>query len=183
MNWVKWLYPGMKLKRWLFLFSLGVMVCALGLAMLFNYQVISVLEEAIFRLLYQATGRYSVTTLMLAGGAILLLGLLAMVFATRRLVQSMVQALIPDSREKLVERLFAMRKRDKGPAVVVVGGGTGLSVLLRGMKFLTSNCTAVVTTAGPVPTDLILLKMPLISSYSFQSVSSRAICLLCFFML
>ena len=147
MNWVKWLYPGMKLKRWLFLFSLGVMVCALGLAMLFNYQVISVLEEAIFRLLYQATGRYSVTTLMLAGGAILLLGLLAMVFATRRLVQSMVQALIPDSREKLVERLFAMRKRDKGPAVVVVGGGTGLSVLLRGMKFLTANCTAVVTTA------------------------------------
>ena len=147
MGWVRWLYPGMKLKRWLFLFSIGVIISALGLAMLFNYQIIGVLEEAIFRLLFQATGRYSTTTLVLAGGVILTIGLLAMVFATRRLVQSMVRALLPDSEEKLVERLFAMRKRDKGPAVVVVGGGTGLSVLLRGMKFLTSNCTAVVTTA------------------------------------
>ena len=147
MDWVKWLYPGMKLKRWLFLFSIGVIVSALGLAMLFNYQVISVLEEAIFRLRFQLTGSYSATTLVLAGVVILAVGLLSMVYAMRRLVQSMVQALIPDSQEKLVERLFAMRKRDKGPAVVVVGGGTGLSVLLRGMKYLTANCTAVVTTA------------------------------------
>lgn len=39
------------------------------------------------------------------------------------------------------------RKLTRGPAITVVGGGTGLSTLLRGMKYITNNCTAVVTTA------------------------------------
>lgn len=36
---------------------------------------------------------------------------------------------------------------DRGPKVVVIGGGTGLSTLLRGLKHFTSNITAVVTVA------------------------------------
>lgn len=39
------------------------------------------------------------------------------------------------------------RKLTRGPAITVVGGGTGLSTPLRGMKYITNNCTAVVTTA------------------------------------
>ena len=35
----------------------------------------------------------------------------------------------------------------KGPRVVVIGGGTGLSVMLRGLKKYTSNITAIVTVA------------------------------------
>lgn len=35
----------------------------------------------------------------------------------------------------------------KGPKIVVLGGGTGLSVLLRGLKNYTSNITAIVTVA------------------------------------
>lgn len=35
----------------------------------------------------------------------------------------------------------------KGPKIVVIGGGTGLSVLLRGLKKYTSNITAIVTVA------------------------------------
>ncbi len=39
------------------------------------------------------------------------------------------------------------RKLTRGPSITVVGGGTGLSTLLRGMKYITNNCTAVVTSA------------------------------------
>ena len=38
MGWISWLCPGMNLKRWLLLFTVGVLCCALGLALFFNYQ-------------------------------------------------------------------------------------------------------------------------------------------------
>src|SRR3972149_2834888 len=42
---------------------------------------------------------------------------------------------------------FIHRTRDRGPKVVAIGGGTGLSNLLRGLKQYTSNLTAIVTVA------------------------------------
>jgi uncharacterized cofD-like protein len=55
------------------------------------------------------------------------------------------------TRSQLVRRwvqlLQQRRSRARGPQVVAIGGGTGLSVLLRGLKELTSNITAVVTVA------------------------------------
>ena len=44
-----------------------------------------------------------------------------------------------------METIFTSRKLSSGPAITVIGGGTGLSTLLRGMKFITGNCTAVVS--------------------------------------
>ncbi len=49
--------------------------------------------------------------------------------------------------EPLAELLYQRRLRARGPRVVAIGGGTGLSSLLRGLKELTSNITAVVTVA------------------------------------
>ena len=36
MHFLKWLYPGIRLKRWLFLFSLGVMAFSMGLAIVYG---------------------------------------------------------------------------------------------------------------------------------------------------
>ncbi|GFN34362.1 gluconeogenesis factor YvcK family protein [Tepidimicrobium xylanilyticum] len=41
----------------------------------------------------------------------------------------------------------SIKMLSKGPKVVAIGGGTGLSVLLRGLKEFTSNITAIVTVA------------------------------------
>ena len=49
--------------------------------------------------------------------------------------------------EPIAELLYQRRLRARGPRVVAIGGGTGLSVLLRGLKQVTSNITAVVTVA------------------------------------
>lgn len=147
MNYLKWLYPGMKLKRWLLLFSVGVIAASLGLAIVFNYKYIGVVEENIFKLFYRATGKYYYAATTIAGTVIFVLGLAVMTFSTRQIIRSVVSVLLPDGSDKLVEIIFQKRKLNRGPAVAVLGGGTGLSVLLRGIKSVTSNITAIVTVA------------------------------------
>lgn len=147
MHFLKWLYPGMKLKRWLLLFSLGVMAASLGLAIVFNYKYIGVVEENIFRMVYRATGKYYYAVTTIVGIGVFSLGLGVMTLATRQIVRSVISVLVPEGPDKLVEIIFQKRKLNRGPAIVVLGGGTGLSVLLRGIKGITSNATAVVTVA------------------------------------
>ncbi len=147
MHYLKWLYPGMKLKRWLLLFSLGVIAASLGLAIVFNYKYVGVVEENIFRVVYRATGKYYYTVTTIVGIAFFAMGLGVMTLATRKIIRSVVSVLVPEGPDKLVEIIFQKRKLNRGPAVVVIGGGTGLSVLLRGIKNVTSNITAIVTVA------------------------------------
>ncbi|MCX7781189.1 MAG: YvcK family protein [Negativicutes bacterium] len=147
MHFLKWLYPGMKLKRWLLLFSLGVIAASLGLAIVLNYKFIGVVEEEIFRIVYKATGKYYYTVTTIAGIAVIGIGLAVMTLATRKIIQSVISVLVPEGSDKLVEIIFQKRRLNRGPAIVVIGGGTGLSVLLRGIKSVTSNITAIVTVA------------------------------------
>ena len=147
MHFLKWLYPGMKLKRWLLLFTLGVMAASVGLAIVFNYKYTGVIEENIFRMVYRATGKYYYAVTTVAGIGIITLGLAIMTLATRQIIRSVISVIVPVGSDKLVELIFQKRRLNRGPAIVVVGGGTGLSVLLRGIKSLTSNVTAVVTVA------------------------------------
>ena len=55
--------------------------------------------------------------------------------------------LLPDNSERLVDIIYEKRRLGKGPNIAVIGGGHGLSVLLRGIKAATSNVSAVVTVA------------------------------------
>lgn len=147
MSWLKWLSPGMNLKRWLFLFACGVIIFATGIALVFNYQFIGLIEELLFKMMYMATGEYY-RAISVAGGVIVLsTGLLIMYYATRKIIHSVMKSVLPDNNRSLMEQIFTQRKLTNGPAITVIGGGTGLSVLLRGMKYITNNCTAVVTTA------------------------------------
>lgn len=147
MHFLKWLYPGIRLKRWLFLFSLGVIAFSIGLAIVFNYQYAGNIEEAIFRMVYRTTGQYYYAVTTMVGTLIVLAGSALMLLATRRIVRSVVEVMIPEGTDSLIELIFQKRKLNKGPAVAVIGGGTGLSVLLRGIKGVTSNITAIVTVA------------------------------------
>ena len=147
MGWISWLCPGINLKRWLLLFAVGVLLCALGLALFFNYQLMGKAEELLFQMTYLTTGRYSNTLIMAMGVLLLVVGFSIMIYGTRRLISSVVSVVIPDKSGSLMETIFMQRKLTTGPAITVVGGGTGLSTLLRGMKYITNNCTAVVTSA------------------------------------
>lgn len=147
MKWIQWLYPGMKLKRWLLLFALGVILTSLGLAVVFNYQFISQVETQIFLTVYRLTGTHMPGSAPLAGLLVFFAGVAAMVLATKQMILSITSVLLPEGVGSIVQKIYDKRKRDKGPSVVVLGGGTGLSVLLRGLKKYTSNLTAIVTVA------------------------------------
>ena len=144
---LKWLYPGMKMKRWLFLFAIGVMMFSFGGALAINYEYLGRAEEEIFMLVYRIVGSYNYAVTMFVGLIILLVGAWIMMYATRSIIRSIIAVLIPDRSEKLVDLVYQERKLGRGPAVTVIGGGHGLSVLLRGIKSSTYNVSAVVTVA------------------------------------
>ena len=147
MHLLKWLYPGMRFKRWLLLFAAGVMLVSLGVALIFNYKYLDHIEEAIFRLVYTWRGSYDYTATALVGTGIIILGLIVMLVATRFTIRSLIMVLVPENSGRLVDLIYQKRRLENGPAITVIGGGHGLSVLLRGIKQATTNVTAVVTVA------------------------------------
>src|SRR5204862_7713688 len=65
-----------------------------------------------------------------------------------KLTQSVLGPFLPgNSTTSVVEMIHAFRLRGRGPRIVAIGGGTGLSSLLRGLKTYTSNLSAIVTVA------------------------------------
>ena len=144
---LKWLYPGMKMKRWLLLFAVGVLLVSLGIALVFNYKYLDQIEEEIFRLMYMSLGSYNYTITTFVGFCVVVIGSSCMMLATRQIIRSIIVVLMPESSDRLVDVIYEKRKLGRGPAVTVIGGGHGLSVLLRGIKASTSNVSAVVTVA------------------------------------
>ena len=135
------------MKRWLLLFAIGVLMVSLGIALIFNYKYLDKIEEEIFRLVYLSLGSYDYVFTTFIGLFVLIIGSAFMMLATRQIIRSIIVVLMPESSDRLVDVIYEKRKLGRGPAVTVIGGGHGLSVLLRGIKASTSNVTAVVTVA------------------------------------
>ncbi len=133
---LRWLYPGMKVKRWtlLSLVAMGAIVFAL-LELLGKERV-----GNIHRLLPTAGAMRHILI-----GLFLLVGIAGFILAISRLVRSVARGVAPGRTEKPAEIIYRTRVLERGPRVVALGGGTGLSTLLRGMKEETANLTAVVT--------------------------------------
>lgn len=143
----RWLYPGLTIKRWIFMFSIGLILVIFGVTMMFNYQFFGVVEEWLFRVVFEMTGRYNYAVLVAVGGVVTVIGAVLMIVAFRLLMRRILDSIAPDRTGALGHLLLERARRDRGPSVVAIGGGTGLSTLLRGMKKQTSHLTAIVTVA------------------------------------
>lgn len=117
---LRWLLPGMRVKRYALVAGLGVLGVGLGLAQL---------------LPPWGLGRAGGLALVLAGGLALVLGIRAM---NRSVLKAIAEP------EEVPERVYIRRRLERGPRVVAFGGGTGLSRLLLGLKEWTANTTAIV---------------------------------------
>ena len=124
--------PGIKVKRWIFLGFVGVVVLVLGVVEIFSNKDYS----NSIRLLY----------LFLS-----LIGIVIMYIAFSEFVKSLIYLINSEKvkitiNDKNIEELVdEKRVHVGGPKVVVIGGGTGLSTMLRGLKLYTNNITAIVT--------------------------------------
>ncbi len=139
----KWLYPGIGIKRWVFLLTLALVLISAGLSILIDFQVLSQLEAKIIQFLSPILGRISYGIDIVIAIILILAGILAINYSLRSALRKFYQL---ESHE-FVDKLYEKKLLEKGPRVVAMGGGTGLSNILRGLKKHTSNITAIVTVA------------------------------------
>lgn len=144
---LKWLYPGMRVKRWLFLLGLGTVVFSVGASLALGVEVFTLLQVFLVRPLARSFGAFPQRVSMPLGIALAALGGGLIVIGVRQTIRSLILVFLPESADRLADIVFAQRQLRRGPHIVVIGGGTGLSTLLRGLKAYTSNITAIVTVA------------------------------------
>ncbi len=134
-----WLRPGLGVKRWLFLLALGVGALSLAIA--------SILRALypLPMLFYYLTGQFLPRSVRIA--VFLLVGSGLLGFGLWGLNRSLLEPFVVGSVCSLPQALYEYRRRERGPKVVVIGGGHGQATLLRGLKAYTTNLTAIVTVA------------------------------------
>ena len=143
-QWFKWLAPGLFVKRWLLLSAAGVLLTSLGLATWTGMTPVFYILQTIREFLGWVT---TIVPKYISGPIIIVVGLLLIFLGQNRSLKTITQALMPEGDEQLVDRLLTHRRLNKGPKIVAIGGGTGLSNLLRGLKSYSANITAIVTVA------------------------------------
>jgi uncharacterized cofD-like protein len=142
---LRWLVPGLGVKRWMIPVIIGTTLLSVGFAF-FLLDLYRNAPEAqwYLDLLSTAALRFLPRPLRIAifgslGVSLIIIG-----------IWGIYRALMAPFRRPgrtVVDALAHHRKRDRGPRVVVIGGGNGLATLLRGLKEYTSNLTAIVTVA------------------------------------
>lgn len=143
-RWFKWLIPGLLVKRWLLISAGGVVLTSLGIAIWVK------LTPIFFIIQFIGNAIETVATIIpnyVSGPIIIFSGLFLIFWGQTRSLGAITEVLRPGGDEELIDVLLAHRRLNRGPKIVVVGGGTGLSSLLRGLKQYSAHITAIVTVA------------------------------------
>ena len=127
MRLLKWLFPGMLVKRWAFLCVIGIIMISMG-----------------FAIIISESSPGNVTGVSI----VIIIGIAIVITSIKRMIKSFITVFLPKIREKeLVDIIYKKRRLEKRYNIVAIGGGHGLSTLLHGLKEYTSNITAIVTVA------------------------------------
>lgn len=118
----------MKVKRWFVVSLLGVVVVAAGAVIMGLMDKPNPFVSSI-------------------GFIWILCGMIVIVLGMSKMIVSLLTIVLPKGERELVNILYQKTYLERGPKIVTVGGGTGLSHLIFGLKEYTSNITAVVTVA------------------------------------
>jgi uncharacterized cofD-like protein len=138
---VRWLQPGLGVKRWFVFLIIGVALIGLGVAVILLDIYRNHPESPWLAILSLRDLPRWLRALLLA-----LAGFLLTFFSVLRLNRTLLAPYLRPGKP-LVEAVAKHRRLGRGPKIVAIGGGTGLSTLLRGLKRHTGNLTAIVTVA------------------------------------
>ena len=129
-----WFKSSTKMKRWIFLILIGIILCCYGIAEILVMKEIS----------FQEVGK--VVGIFVVGFVAIVVGL---VYINKRTLEVLIESTDERMENKknvnINSLIFNKTVYDKGPNIVVIGGGTGLNTVLSGLKNYTSNLTAIVT--------------------------------------
>lgn len=142
---LRWMKPGIGVKRWILLVGFGLVFVSLGIAIELVHFYRTVGFQGISGVVaFYATGQYIPRLwrgfLLVFGGGIFV------IYGTWKFQTTFLEPFMT-RREKLFDTLQRYYKANRGPRIVTIGGGTGMSLLLRGMKEYSNSITAIVTVA------------------------------------
>lgn len=131
----KWFKNNVRIKRWLFLVLIGIVLACIGISKLFVAKTISFMGVA------------KVIGLFVVGFTSIVIGI---IFIQKRILEILIESTdtrIEKGRKQINvnELIFNKKVYNEGPNIVVIGGGTGLNTVLKGLKKYTNNLTAIVT--------------------------------------
>lgn len=120
---IRWFYPGLRIKRWVVLLFL-----------------------CLFFIIFSATRFFLDTYLILKifDSMLFVLALIGLLVGIKFLIKSFFEVIYPGKNKELIDVIYEKRFLSKGPKIVAIGGGTGLSTALEGLKEYTANITAIV---------------------------------------
>ncbi len=131
---MQWFKASSKMKRWMLLILVGIMLACYGLAKVLVMKEISFKEVG------------EVICIFVIGFVAIVLGL---IFLNKRTLEVLIESTDERMENKnnvnVNSLIFNKTVYDKGPNIVVIGGGTGLNTVLSGLKQYTNNLTAIVT--------------------------------------
>lgn len=133
-----WLIPGLQVKRWFVLIFAGAVMMAFGLLILCDIKPVFYTMEFVRKVASKISTEWIAFTIVMFGAAMFFKG-------WQKTNLSILDLNNGREKETILEALYRRRKLNRGPKIVAIGGGTGLSMLLKGIKHITNNITAVVT--------------------------------------
>ena len=148
----RWFKSNTKIKRWILLIIIGILLCCYGMATVLTSRQMEFIDLA-----------------KIAG--IFVVGFILIIYSIVAIQKRMLEILVRDTDNRLQNNdkknkkaevkslIFNKRVYNQGPKIVVIGGGTGLNSVLKGLKNYTDNITAIVT----------------VSDYGEQKTESRKI--------
>ena len=129
-----WLKSSSKMKRWIFLILVGIVLTCYGIAKILVQKEMEFIDAG------------KVVVIFVIGFTCIVLGL---IFLNKRNMELFIEATDDRMKNKknvnVKSLIFDKTIYDKGPKIVAIGGGTGLNTVLAGMKRYTDNITAIVT--------------------------------------
>ena len=133
----KWFKNEARMKRWMLVIILGMVLASTGISKVIVSKVIS----------FQGVAK--VAALFVAGFTLVIIGL---VYAQKRVLEILIEntdSRMENSDERNIKSLIFNKKvYHEGPKIVAIGGGTGLNTVLRGLKKYTNNVTAIATVSA-----------------------------------
>ena len=134
----KWFKNTTRMKRWMFVILIGIILACIGISKLMIAQTIS----------FEGVGK--VIALFVIGFTMIIIGLVA---TQKRMLEILIEDTDyrmddPDKKRNVKSLIFNKKVYHDGPKIVVIGGGSGLNTVLKGLKRYTSNLTAIVTVSN-----------------------------------
>lgn len=133
-----WLIPGLQVKRWFAMIFAGAVLMSLGFLILCDIKPIFYTMEFVRKIAMNISTEWLAFAIIMLGGAVFFKG-------WQKTNLSILDLHNGREQSTILEALYRRRKLNRGPKIVAIGGGTGLSMLLKGIKHITNNITAVVT--------------------------------------